>query len=761
MLGQTGAAALNQAKAIYGLGGIGKTQTAIEYAYRYFYDQRVYEWVFWVKAETDLSLATDLGGLAEVLQLPIAPDRQLEEKVQAVLGWLEANDDWLLIFDNADRPELVKPYRPRNPRGRVLLTSRAQAFDRVGIAAPIEVRDMSAEEAIEFLFKRSERIPVCELAERQNPDDWRAADRLAQALGYLPLALEQAAAYLYNQTALSVAGYFQAYRQRQLELLERQQPVIGDYPASVKTTWDISFQAVAQTTPAAVELLRLSAFLAADEIPQELLTGGAGHLGELLSRALAAATDDPLVLPDLLSALTRYSLIRTEQDDCYSIHRMVQAVLRDGMGQAERQQWLGRAVEALNEVFPSGDFETWQQCKRLVTQVQAIDAHLEQISYPSVSSGRLLIDAGYYLHEQGRYPEAEPLLVRSLSIYEQQLGEQHPNVAQSLNSLALLYRSQGRYSEADPLFVRSISIYEQQLGEQHPSVAASLNNLAALYESQERYSEAEPLFVRSLSIREQQLGKQHPDVAQSLNNLAALYCSQGHYTEAESLFVRSFSIWEQQLGEQHPDVAQSLNNLAELYKSQGRYSEAEPLLVRSLSIKERQLGKQHPDVAVSLNNLAGLYYSQRRYSEAEPLFIRSLVLSEQQLGEQHPDVAQSLNSLAVLYYSQRRYSEAEPLLVRSLSIRVQQLGKQHPLVAQSLNSLAVLYDSQGHYAEAELLYVQALATFNSLGKTHPDTQTVWRNFLSFLQQVIQAAQTAQLSNHPITQGAIEQLMQEK
>lgn len=147
-LGQTGAAALNQAKAIYGLGGIGKTQMAIEYAYRYFYDQSAYEWVFWVKAETDLSLATDLGKLADLLQLPGAPDRKLDEKVTAVLRWLETHNGWLLIFDNADRPELVKPYRPQNPNGRVLLTSRAQGFDRVGIAEPIEVQDMSTGEAI-------------------------------------------------------------------------------------------------------------------------------------------------------------------------------------------------------------------------------------------------------------------------------------------------------------------------------------------------------------------------------------------------------------------------------------------------------------------------------------------------------------------------------------------------------------------------------------------------------------------------------------
>lgn len=145
-LGQTGTAALNQARAIDGLGGIGKTQTAIEYAFRYFYDQPAYEWVFWVKADTDLSLSTDFGGLADALALP-----------GAALRWLETNDRWLLIFDNADDPALVNPYRPRNPNGRILLTSRAQVFDQVGIVQPLEVQDMTPTEARAFLLKRTER----------------------------------------------------------------------------------------------------------------------------------------------------------------------------------------------------------------------------------------------------------------------------------------------------------------------------------------------------------------------------------------------------------------------------------------------------------------------------------------------------------------------------------------------------------------------------------------------------------------------------
>jgi tetratricopeptide (TPR) repeat protein len=315
---------------------------------------------------------------------------------------------------------------------------------------------------------------------------------------------------------------------------------------------------------------------------------------------------------------------------------------------------------------------------------------------------------GFLYYHQGKYSEAEPLYVRLLSIWEHQLGEDHPDVAYSLNNLAQLYKSQGKYSEAEHLFMRSLSISKCQLGEEHPYIVSSLHNLAELYNDQGKYSEAEPLYVRLLSIRERQLGEDHPDVAYSLSGLAVLYKLQGKYSEAEPLFVRSLSIRERQLGEDHPDVATSLNNLAEFYYSQEKYSEAEHLHVRSLEIRERKLGEDHPDVATSLNNLAALYYSQGKYSEAESLFVRSLSIRKRQLGEDHPDVANSLNNLAELYKSQRKYSEAEPLFVRSLSIRERQLGKDHPDVANSLNNLAGLYYSQGKYSEAEPLYRRSL-----------------------------------------------------
>jgi tetratricopeptide (TPR) repeat protein len=629
----TGKAALNQGAALAGLGGVGKTQTAVEYAYRYFYDEAFYQWVFWVKADTELALITDLAAIARSLDLG---DGTLEELATRSRQWLAKHPHWLLIFDNADQPEIVKPWLPRNPQGRVLLTSRAQRFTSLGIQAPIAVQKLSLEESIAFLRDRTQ--PRDQDGAQSAPPDLDAAElaaatALAQELDGLPLAMEQAAAYIDRALVSSpqrFAVYWQAYQHRQLALLQRSQPQTGDYPQTVQTTWVLNFEQVQNLSPAAVPILHLSAVLAADDIPEFLLLEGAAEFG------FVDGTDE-LALAEQLATLADFSLIQRERDKAsYSIHRMVQAVIWQGLTEAEQQDWLHRAIAGLSAVFPDPEqVGTWAICGQLTPHVQAIAALPTSPALDTPPGADLLNQTGGYLYAQGRYDEAKPLYRRSLQIREQQLGADHPDVATSLNNLAELYRVQGRYGEAKPLYLRSLQIKEQQLGADHPDTALSLNNLAFLYESQGRYGEAEPLLVRSLQIWEQQLGSDHPHVATSLNNLAALYYAQGRYGEAEPLYRQSLQIREQQLGADHPAVAISLNNLAALYRAQGRYGEAEPLYRRSLEIVTIKLGLNHPSTQQTQENLAILYDNmatqaklQGRYDKAVEFLEKAIALRQ-------------------------------------------------------------------------------------------------------------------------------------
>ncbi|MEC4807077.1 MAG: CHAT domain-containing tetratricopeptide repeat protein [Jaaginema sp. PMC 1079.18] len=321
---------------------------------------------------------------------------------------------------------------------------------------------------------------------------------------------------------------------------------------------------------------------------------------------------------------------------------------------------------------------------------------------------------------EGQYETALPLARQALTIREQILGSNHPDVATSLNNLAGLFYSMGNFSAAEPLYQRALGIYEQVLGSDHPDIATSLNNLALLYADMGNYREAEPLYQRALTIREQAFGSEHPDVATSLNNLAGLSYSTGNYSAAEPLYQRALAIREQALGSEHPLVAQSLNNLAELYRAMGNYTEAESLYQRSVAIREQALGSDHPDVAISLNNLAELYRTMGNYRAAEPLYQRSLAIWEQALGSDHLYIAYSFNNLATLYKSMGNYREAEPLYQRALAIWEQALGSEHPLVATSLDNLANLYRAMGNYSESEPLNQRALAIYEKvLGSDHP------------------------------------------
>ena len=750
-----------QTQAISGLGGIGKTQLAVEYAYRAAHR---YQAVFWVSAVTQETLQAGYTALAEALNLPEKDEQDQSLMLQAVRRWLQTHTNWLLILDNADDLSLVVPFLPPMYGGHILLTTRAQSIGR--FAAWIEVDTLALDVGALLLLRRTGLVASDASLEVASPSDLNIARAITEELGGLPLALDQAGAYI-EETECSLANYQYLYREQRTELLRSRRGLVDDHPESVATTWALSFEHVERRSPAAADLLRLCAFLAADAIPEELLTEAAEELGDILAPVAA----DAYLRDQAISVLRAYSLVvRDPQAQTLTVHRLVQAVLRDSMPAETQQAWMRRVVLAVNAAFPHGAFESWSACERLLPHSLVCATWIEQARITTAKAAHLLFQTGLYLDERARYVEAELLYQRALSIREQSLGPEHPDVAALLNNLASSYRAQGKhaeaellyqralhireqsqesessdvaypltnlatlyleqgkYTEAEPLYQRALRIREQSQGPEHPDVAYPLNGLANLYSEQGRYEEAELLYQRALSIREQSLGPEHPDVADSLNGLATLYREQGKYEEAESLYQRALRIREQSLGPEYPSVADSLNGLAIQYKEQGKYEEAEPLYQRALRIKGQSLGLEHPDVADSLNGLAELYREQGRYAEAEPLYQRALRICEQSQESESSDVAYPLNNLANLYYSQGRYAEAEPLYQRALRICEQSLGSEHPDVVASLNGLAALCRGQGKYAEAEPLYQRALRICEqSLWPEHPDVADLLNN----------------------------------
>ena len=755
VLAATPSAAQARTLAISGLGGIGKTQVAIEYAYRH---QQDYHAVFWLAAETAESLLASLGQIADLLQLPGREVAEQSRLIAATRRWLATHEEWLVIADNVDDPGRLYEVLPPLRQGALLLTTRSQAL---GTLAPVmDLPSMNEEESIALLFSRARPSFGTPEAARDAAIVTQARE-LARFLEGLPLALDQAGAYL-QETGCSVAAYLQRCHEQRKDVLARRGMYDESHPASVTTTVQLSVDRIAREHPAAPNLLCLCAFLYPEAIPEELLMAGAPHLGPELGPILT----DPYQFDLVLAAVRSASLIaRAPETKTLSLHRLVQGVLRDQMEPDETRRWSEWVVRMLNAAFPPVTFAVWAQCERYIVHVLACLPLLEQLGNTLPEAGEVLFKAGSYLLARGRLGEAEPLLERAVTLAHQvprggsrvllgrlekladlywmqgkyDQGEQlllqalvleeeewsasHPCTGETLNNLAVFYRKQGKHEQAESLYMRALENQEQAAEPSFPHLADTLNNLGVLYYGQGKYEQAEALYQRALAIREQYLGPEHPDTAASLNTLGLLYWMQWKYEQAEPLLKRALAIREQQLGPEHPDIGASLNNLAAVYWSQKNYEQAEPLYLRALAVHEQHLGPDHPDTAASLNNLANLYRDQGRDEQAEALHLRALAIREQHLGPDHPDTALSVYNLAVLYRKQGKHKQSEPLFVRALTIREQYLGPEHPSTAISLQSVAILRQEQGDTIEAQALFTRALQIrIQVLGSGHPRTR---------------------------------------
>lgn len=641
-------AAIGQTQAISGLGGIGKTQLATEYAYRY---QQAYQFILWARADNVEALNASYAEIAVHLKLAEKDAQDQEVIVQAVKNWLQRHRAWLLILDNADQPEILTPFLPPLVGGHVLITTRAADLSNLGlgIADSLVVETFSIERSALFLLHRANLLPLAAPLDQARQEEQEQARQISEELGGLPLALDQAGAYL-RATRASLATYQQLYRQRRADLLRQRRS--QEHPAAVATTWNISFERVEAVNPAAAELLRFCAFLAPDAIPEELLSKGAAHLG----RVLAPVATDAYRLNEAIEALRAYSLIERDPGKrALSVHRLVQAVLRDSLPASKRKQWERRAVFALQATFPQGDFENWSICERLLPHALLYANWRGQTQDANLRAASLAFRAGYYLTERGRYAEAERLHMQALALREQQLSPEHPDVAVSLNSLGALYEKQGKYAEAEPMFLRALAIAEKVHGPGHPAVAVALSNLATLYGDQGKQAEVEALYQRALTICTQQLGPDDPVTALYLNNLAVHYMQQKQYAKAEPLLRNALTLFERESGPDHPQYATSLSNLAYLYADQGQFARAEPLFLRALAIEERHLGTEHPDTARNLFNLAHVYIEQGKYTKAEEFLKRALAIYEQTLGQEHP----STQSMRQQYHQLQQHMRAD------------------------------------------------------------------------------------------------------
>jgi tetratricopeptide (TPR) repeat protein/transcriptional regulator with XRE-family HTH domain len=612
---------------VHGLGGVGKTQLVVQLLHRHGADYPAGR--FWLRAEHETALLADLASLSWRLGLPEREEAEQERQIEAVLRWLRQHEGWLLVLDNLESVTEDAAGRWLGPglAGHVVVTSRGPTGQvRLGL------EPLPLEDSRDFLL------------ERTGQDDTASAVAVAKALGCLPLALEQAAAYVEN-TGRDLAGYADLLRGHLVDLMHRGRP--PGHPRPVATTWQLSFDRIGAEDPAAGDLLRLLAFLAPDDVPVAVLMAGAGVLPPRLRRALT----DEVAADAAIAALRRYSLA-SRQGDRLRVHRLVQAVVRESLEAKQRDLWTAAAITVLRATFPPEPAEHAEPSPlsvRLLSHVRAIAGLTDSTVEPEALAW-LLDRGGRCLWVGGELHAAREFLERAVALREGWLGD-HLDTAESLDALGRLRQRHGELAAAQRVIERALHIRERLLGPTSSEVAESLNSLAPVLADQGALAAARAAMERTLAIREQVFGPDDLRVADTLNNLGVLLRMQGELAGARILIQRALDLREGTLGPCHPRTANSLQSLATLLLAQGLATDARPLLVRALDIRDQVLGPDHVVTADSLHQLAAVEQELGDLAAARSLAERAQQTLSRALGPEHRRTRQSARMLAEIVSS--------------------------------------------------------------------------------------------------------------
>ncbi|KAI7768306.1 hypothetical protein LZL87_013926 [Fusarium oxysporum] len=736
--------------AIVGLGGVGKSQLAIEFAHR-FAARSTEAWVFWIYASTQARVIEGFKSIADKVKL-IGRSRPNADVLQLVFDWLSNthNGKWLLVLDSADDAEVLLrstsgndddgrklvEYLPQSANGSIVITTRNRdlAFKLTSTSHAIhEVGPMTQEEALKLLENRLGTL-----------SDANAAAELVRSLDLVPLAISQAAAYIQMRAPrTSLAKYLDEFRQSESKRarllshdagdLRRDLRQDGGASNAILTTWQVSFDHIRSRKPSAADLLSLMSFFNRQGIPESLLVPSKNVHNTAQSTNPKGITDSDSEstndeteneFEDNIAMLRDYFLIIQGKDaNVFEMHGLVQLSSRRWLkAQGLQDKFLAQYITVMARSFPRGEYENWTQCQTIFAHVEAASEYRPSgDNLKEVWSG-LLYNGGWYALLQGRYSVAEQMVSKATGALQKILGDKHEKTLDSILLLASVYSSQGRLDEAEKLEAQIVEAYKVTLGEYHEETLTSMNNLASTYTLQGRWKEAEKLQVEVVNACIATLGEGHPHTLGCTNNLASTYCQQGQLEEAEKLQVQLVKSCKTTFGEDHPHTSTSMNNLASTYSRQGRLEEAEKLEVQLLKSCKATLGEDHPDTLTIMNNLASTYSRQGRLEEAERLGAQVMKACIATLGEDHPDTLRAMHNVASTYSRQGRLEEAEKLEVQLVKSCKATLGEDHPHTLISMNSLAWTYSRQGRLEEAERLQAQVMEIRKAkLGAGHPDT----------------------------------------
>jgi tetratricopeptide (TPR) repeat protein len=621
--------------AIVGPGGTGKSQLALQLAYRTRQNNQNCS-VFWIDASNLDSLDQSYAGIAQKLNIPSWDDERANPK-QLVKLYLEGRGarQSLLIFDNTEEISLGSPglsgpqaadlisYLPQSELCSIVFTTtNSNIAKRLASPNLVELQHLTPSTAQKMFEKYLD--PLLSESEQQE------AKLLLQELLYLPLAIVQAAACI-NNTKLKVPEYRSQVGTQMKHGFEHSDEVTDDKPRGYNeqdptaTTLFISIKMIQAQDPLAVNCLYLAACVDSKDVPLDLV--------QACSPRMDAA----------VQVLSKYKLVtRRPAESSFDLHRLVHLALREWLQRQEKLgRWTQHAIAQLVYVFPDHGDSNRSKWRRLLQHAKCA------LSYgfaegEDVEWLDLAWKTAMALYSDGRYNEAEELFVQVMETRKAKLGADHPYTLTSIANLASTYRNQGRWDAAEELEVQVIETSKAKLGADHRDTLTSLAHLSLTYRNQGRWDAAEELFVQVIETRKAKLGAGHPSTLTSMANLALTYQNQGRWDAAEELFVQVIETSKAKLGADHPSTLTSMANLALTYWNQGRWDAAEELEVQVIETSKAKLGADHPDTLTSMNNLAFTWKKQGRNAEAIVLISQCVQQRQQVLKASHPDLKSSL-----------------------------------------------------------------------------------------------------------------------
>ncbi|KAL8364594.1 hypothetical protein RB595_003740 [Gaeumannomyces hyphopodioides] len=647
--------------ALVGLGGIGKSQLAIEFAHRTA-EETPNIWIFWIHAGTQARVEEGFRAIANAVKLP-GRNQLKADVLQLVYGWLsnERNGRWTIILDSTDDGGVFyatnhgregKPlasYLPQSRNGSIVVTTRNRdlACRLTGSYKNIiDIEPMVLADALLLLKKK--------LGPLRNTDTAKA---LVQALDLVPLAISQAAAYIQARSPLSSVGEYLAEfhkgERKRTRLLGHDAGDLrrdGGASNAILTTWQISFEHIRSKRSSAADLLALMSFFDRQGIALSLLKpiNTESVQQDLGSESGSSSDEADDGFKDDITILRDFCLVFiSENASALEMHGLVQLSMRqwleaDGLQDKFRRQFIERVAAA----FPTGDYSNWATCQQLFAHAEAaINCRPTEEGTQELWAG-LMHRGGWYALQQGRYDAAERMAGKAKRNRENRLGKYDRKTLRSTALHASIYRNQGRWEEAEKLEVEVMETSKTKLGVDHPDTLTSMANLTSTYRNQGRWEEAEKLDVEVMETRKTKLGVDHPDTLISMANLASTYRNQGRWEEAEKLDVEVMETSKTKLGVDHPHTLISMANLASTYRNQGRWEEAEKLDVEVMETRKTKLGVDHPDTLTSMNNLAFTWEGQGRHAEALALIKDCAQARQRVLGPNHPHTLSSLSAMS-------------------------------------------------------------------------------------------------------------------